>query len=100
MAKVIHLAELGSTLEELPMGLDTLVGDIDSSFSGGQVQRILIARALYKEPDILLLDESTSAMDLDTEKKIIENLKRENITIISVAHREENIRQADHLIEL
>jgi ATP-binding cassette subfamily B protein RaxB len=100
LKRSINLSESESIIEKIPMGLESLVGDLSSGLSGGEVQRILIARALYKSPEILFLDESTSALDLETEKKIIKNLKSEDITVISVAHREENVRQAEHLVEL
>ena len=70
--------------------------------SGGQAQRIAIARALYKDPEILILDESTSALDLNAEKKILDNLLkiRKNLTIIFVTHRINALEQFDKLLYL
>jgi len=76
---------------------ETVVGDRGAKLSGGQIQRILLARALYKEPQILILDEATSALDQKLEKKIIQNLnlKNNNITIINIAHRLSSIIDSD-----
>lgn len=84
----------------LPMGYHTLIGDMGSSFSGGQKQRLILARALYKNPRILFMDEATSHLDSHLEISINESLKRMNITRISIAHREETINSADRIIDL
>ncbi|EAP95640.1 peptidase domain-containing ABC transporter [Vibrio splendidus] len=84
----------------LPMGLNSLVGDMGSSFSGGQLQRIFLARALYKEPNILCLDESTSHLDANNEVSINKNLDDLNVTKIIIAHRYETINSADRVINL
>ena len=74
--------------EKLPDGFDTIVGDRGSKLSGGQRQRIGIARAIYRDPQILILDEGTSALDYDTEAKVLTNISKEmsNQTIISISH--------------
>ena len=74
--------------EKLPDGFDTKVGDRGSKLSGGQRQRIGIARAIYRDPQILILDEGTSALDYDTEAKVLTNISKEmsNQTIISISH--------------
>ncbi len=77
-----------------------VAGQHSSALSGGQVQRILIARALYARPSILFMDEATSALDPELEKKIVKTLSELNITRISVAHREETINTADREIRL
>ncbi|MFT5756931.1 MAG: ATP-binding cassette subfamily B protein RaxB [Alteromonadaceae bacterium] len=84
----------------MPMGFHTLAGDMGSTLSGGQVQRILIARALYKEPKVLFLDEASSALDSATEKKINNVLKNLGITRIMISHRQETIQMADRIIDL
>ncbi len=85
----------------MPMQFHTVVaGSHSSSLSGGQVQRILIARALYANPSILFMDEATSALDPDMEKKVVATLSEMKITRISVAHRQETIATADREIKL
>lgn len=82
------------------MRYETIIGDFGNTFSGGQIQRLILARALYRKPKILFIDEGTSALDIGLEKEIIENLKKENMTRISVAHREESIKLADRVIDI
>jgi len=87
--KCIELAELSSFIKNLPQGLNTVVGERGIKISGGELQRIGIARALYKDPKILILDEATSALDVDTEKNILETISslKSNKIIIIVSHR-------------
>ncbi|WP_131794011.1 peptidase domain-containing ABC transporter [Fluoribacter gormanii] len=98
--EVAKIAQIHEDILNMPMNYETLIGDMGSSLSGGQKQRILIARALYKNPKILFLDEATSHLDVDTEIKINNALKKLNITQVIIAHREESIRMADRIIEL
>lgn len=84
----------------MPMGYETLVTELGGSLSGGQKQRLLIARALYKEPNILFLDEATSHLDEQNEMKINLSIKNLNITRILIAHRESTIRSADRIFNL
>ena len=84
----------------MPMGLNTLVGDMGTVLSGGQKQRLLLARALYKKPSILFLDEATSHLDIAREKQVNEVVKSLKITRIIVAHRPETIASADRVIVL
>ncbi|WP_051943812.1 MULTISPECIES: peptidase domain-containing ABC transporter [Luteibacter] len=84
----------------MPMGYNTLVGDMGSSLSGGQQQRLFLARALYRKPDILVLDEATSHLDIAREQQIATTIGRMNITRIMVAHRPETIALADRVFFL
>lgn len=102
MQKAIDLAAFRKDLELLPEGLETMVGEKGVALSGGQKQRISIARALVKDPEILILDDSLSAVDAKTEKKIIENIRAERkgkTTIIST-HRMSAVQHADQIIVL
>ncbi|MBS4175372.1 ABC transporter transmembrane domain-containing protein [Bacillus sp. FJAT-49736] len=98
--KAIDLASFRKDLELLPEGLQTLVGEKGVSLSGGQKQRISIARALIKNPEILILDDSLSAVDAKTETRIIENIQRERSgkTTIITTHRLSAVEHADWII--
>lgn len=98
--EVTKMAQIHDDILRMPMGYETLIGDLGSSLSGGQKQRVLIARALYKNPKILFLDEATSHLDNETEIKINNVLKKLNITQIIIAHREESIKMADRVVNL
>lgn len=102
LAKAIDLADFRKDLERLPDGLETLVGEKGIALSGGQKQRISIARALIKNPEILILDDSLSAVDAKTEKKIIQNIRRERAgkTTIITTHRMSAVQHADLIIVL
>lgn len=84
----------------MPMGYYTLVGDMGDVLSGGQKQRVLLARALYRNPQILFLDEATSHLDTDHEKHLVGEVSALNITRVVVAHRQETLRHADRVINL
>ena len=84
----------------MPMQYHTLVGDMGNSLSGGQKQRLLLARALYQQPSILFLDEASSHLDIENERKINQHLKALNMTRIMVAHRPQTIAMADKVFEL
>ncbi|MEH7333640.1 ABC transporter transmembrane domain-containing protein [Neobacillus drentensis] len=102
LENAIDLAAFRKDLETLPEGISTLVGEKGVALSGGQKQRISIARALIKNPEILILDDSLSAVDAKTEKRIIENIRqvRNNKTTIITTHRMSAIQHADHIIVL
>ncbi|PAQ13450.1 multidrug ABC transporter permease/ATP-binding protein [Bacillaceae bacterium SAOS 7] len=100
LEKVIDLAALRKDLATLPDGLHTLVGEKGVALSGGQKQRISIARALIKHPDILILDDSLSAVDAKTEAQIIENIRteRKDKTTMIASHRLSAVQHADWII--
>ena len=100
IAETIRLSHFEKDLEMLTEGLDTLVGEKGVALSGGQKQRISIARALVKNPEILILDDSLSAVDAKTEAKIIENIQQERSgkTTIITTHRLSAVQHADWII--
>src|SRR5207248_11782292 len=91
------LAAIHDEVVRLPMGYETLVGDMGSSLSGGQIQRIVLARALYRAPRILLLDEATSHLDEDNEKAINFAIRMLTVSRVIVAHRRSTIAMADRV---
>ena len=100
--RALEQAQMKRFIEELPEGLDTMVGERGVRFSGGQAQRLVIARALYNNPDILVLDEATSALDNDTEKAVMEAIDalQGQKTMIIIAHRLTTIKNCDHIYEI
>ena len=102
MWEALRLASVESFVKSLPDGLDTVVGDRGVRLSGGERQRIVLARALLRKPSVLILDEATSSLDSENEKRIqqaIESL-RGKLTIVVIAHRISTIRNADRILVL
>jgi ATP-binding cassette, subfamily B, bacterial CvaB/MchF/RaxB len=100
MLECARIACIHDEIAAMPMGYNSLIGDMGSSLSGGQKQRVLLARALYREPKVLFLDEGTAHLDIDTERRINQCLRGLDLTRISVAHRPEMISGADRLIRI
>ena len=100
--QALRSASLGDFLDLLPEGLDTLVGENGSKFSGGQRQRLGIARALYTNPKIILLDEATSSLDAETERSVSNSLSalKGERTLVVIAHRLSTIKDADLVVYL
>ena len=97
--------QLKEWAEALPQGLDTPLGEYGSRLSGGQKQRIGIARALYKEAEVLFFDEATSALDSRTEQEINEALRAlsgryRELTMIIIAHRESSLKVCNRIFDL
>lgn len=98
----MKIANVDDFVNKLPLKYNTMVGDEGQGLSQGQKQRILIARAVYKESDYLFLDEATNSLDANNEKDIVTNLIEYNKgrTVIVVAHRLSTVKNADQIIVL
>ncbi len=100
MIECAQIAGIHDDVMAMPMSYNSLIGDMGSSLSSGQKQRVLLARALYRRPKILFLDEGTAHLDTEKEKEINANLRRLNMTRVSVAHRPEITNGADMILHL
>ena len=102
LIEAVQIANIQDFIEDLPLGYNTMIGAKGNGLSQGQRQRLLIARAAYKNPDFLFLDEATNALDANNERTIVENLQQfyQNKTVIVVAHRLSTVKHADQIIVL
>ncbi|MDR1624321.1 MAG: ATP-binding cassette domain-containing protein, partial [Tannerellaceae bacterium] len=103
--KLVHavtVANIRDFIDGLPLGYNTKIGMEGNGVSQGQRQRILIARAVYKNPEFIFLDEATNALDANNEKEIMEHLRRFYVgrTVVVVAHRLSTVRDADNIVVL
>jgi ATP-binding cassette, subfamily B, bacterial len=100
LSDAIEVANIKGLIESLPLGLNTKIGTNGHGLSEGQKQRLLIARIIYKNPDIILFDEATNSLDAATEKAIVENLESffRGKTVVIVAHRLSTVRNADKIV--
>lgn len=102
LTHAIKVANIGDFIEELPLGLHTKIGAAGNGISQGQKQRVLIARAVYKNPEYIFFDEATNALDANNEKVIMENLESffNGRTVVVVAHRLSTVKNADNIVVL
>lgn len=102
LKQAVRIANIEDFIEDLPLGYNTKIGTEGVGISGGQKQRILIARAVYKEPDILFFDEATSSLDAKNERIIMENLNAffKDKTVVIIAHRLSTVKNADQIVVL
>jgi ATP-binding cassette subfamily B protein RaxB len=100
LREAAELAAIWDEIQDLPMALHTPLAGADGGLSGGQAQRLLLARAIYRAPRILFLDEATSQLDHSTERRVIGNLGTLSVTTISVAHRSNAVAAASRFIDL
>src|SRR5206468_8009998 len=100
MIECARIAGVHDEITAMPMTYNSLIGDRGSSLSSGQKQRVLLARALYRQPKILFLDEGTAHLDVERERHINESLRQLEMTRISVAHRPEISSGADLILRL
>ncbi|HEY1166702.1 MAG TPA: ATP-binding cassette domain-containing protein, partial [Chitinophaga sp.] len=98
----VKVANIESFIQQLPLGYNTKTGNTGNGISTGQKQRLLIARAVYKNPRYLFFDEATSALDANNEKVIMENLQQfyHGKTVVVIAHRLSTVKHADQIIVL
>ena len=102
LQKVLELANLSEWVNSLPENVNTTVGENGVKLSGGQRQRLGIARALYREPELLILDEATSALDNASENAVVEALEtlHGTVTMLVIAHRQSTIEHCEQIIHI
>jgi len=102
IAQAVRIACLDDVVKGLPEGLETVLGERGVSLSGGQSQRVAVARAIYRNPEVLILDEATSALDSETERRLIDNIRQysKDITVLMVAHRNSSLRYCNKFYDV
>jgi ATP-binding cassette subfamily B protein len=98
--KAVEIAHVKDFMDKLPFGMDTVIGEKGVKLSGGEKQRVGIARAVFKNPQLFLLDEATSHLDIESEQKIQDSLHKffKDVTAIVIAHRLTTIKEMDRII--
>lgn len=100
MLECARASYIHDVIMKMPMGYETLIGELGEGLSGGQKQRIFIARALYRKPGILFMDEATSSLDADSERFVNGEIKKMKITRVTIAHREKTLKAVDRIITI
>lgn len=100
MIECARASYIHDVIMKMPMGYETLIGELGEGLSGGQKQRIFIARALYRRPGILFMDEATSSLDTESERFVNVAIRNMNITRVIIAHRETTLRTVDRVISM
>jgi ATP-binding cassette, subfamily B, bacterial CvaB/MchF/RaxB len=100
IVRCAQVASIDEEIDSMPMGYNTLIGDMGTTLSGGQKQRLLLARALYKDPKVLFLDEATSHLDLRREMEVNAAVQKLKVAKVVIAHRPETIRAASRVITM
>ena len=102
MDECLKIVGLNKIIDQLPKKIETKISELGNNFSGGQKQRLSIARALYRDPKILILDEATNSLDEKSEKEIIENIikSKKSRTIIFITHKKKFAKYCDIVLEV
>jgi ATP-binding cassette subfamily B protein RaxB len=95
-----RLSQIHAEICNMPMGYETFVGEMGNVLSAGQKQRVLLARALYRQPKILAVDEGTSHLDVHNEKRVNQAISDLSLTRLIIAHRPETIKTADRILSM
>jgi ABC-type bacteriocin/lantibiotic exporter with double-glycine peptidase domain len=95
--ELVQTLGLADMIKHLDHGLETLIGDHGIALSGGQKQRIGIARALYRQPEMILLDEATAALDVSAEQEVLRAVRDSVSTVVLISHRMQNFQDADQI---